>query len=536
MEKRQVGFERMKLDLLFLLTASVKVEKDFNYEQQRNYYLKKIFPDAADEKEIIEFGKQFKKFSEFMFPNNPANVRSKKFLIGILAECALLNQMYLAENFLAMTNESKIHAECLKICKNFDAESESNFVQEIKRRHAMYSRDLTEREGNEFKEIMTEFGIPFMNIFDTVRNFLSKKQSILAEKTDTFSALCKKIGIPAKSEFLFHLKLDALAEIQIGNNAHVDFFDGFNAEWREKFPQYKYCDELEAYIRQEKSGCIVSYGNKLAFLRNENLLFDLLIEIKIKLTLAEGVLSPEELQGALAKKFNLFPQENLRKILDERKKKIIDYYSLNRPENYSANIKEEFIPYREALLYVDEILTEEIFRRYKISAGKALTSVDLETKEKYERLISQKEAEIYDLKRDLEYYENMKSQEFRSDFSKYEEVLTTFFRRMCEYKFGAPLNELYLMANANRNVKAEDLNTVLKNFLFVFKSMGIMPYDIKNIGKKIEFDSEDANVVYSVNEKDVKEGVNTGILKYPGWKHEEKKIVLPLLIVDKEEA
>lgn len=534
MEKRQVGFERMKLDLLFLLTGSIKVEKDFNYEQQRNYYLKKIFPDADDENDIIEFGKQFKKFSEYMFPNNPSNVRSKKFLIGVLAECTLLNQMYLAENLATMTNESKIQAECFKVSKNFDPESTAAFVQEIKRRHAMYSRDLTESKGNEFKLLMKKFEIPFMNIFDSVKNFLFKKQAVASERIDTFAVLCKKLALPAKSEVLFHLKLDALAEVQIGNNVHVDFFDSFKEDWREKFPEYKYCDEVESYIRQEKSGCIASYGNKLASLRNEMILFDLLAGVKIKLSLSEGVLSPEELNHSLEKKFERFPQENLRKILNERQRKITEYYSLNQPENYGTSIKNEFVPYKAGLIYVDEILTEEIFRRYKVSAGQIPTANERETEKKYELLISQKDAEIYDLKRDLEYYENMKSQEFRSDFSKYDEALTTLFRRMCEYKFGAPLNELYLLATSDGEIKSEALNTVLKNFLFVFNTMGITPYDTKNIGKKIRFDSEESNVTYSVNEKDVVEGLNSGILKYPGWKHDEKKIILPFVILDKE--
>lgn len=536
MEKRQVGFERMKLDLLFLLTGSVKVEKDFNYEQQRNYYLKKFFPEANDENEIIEFGKQFKKFSEYMFPNNPSNVRSKKFLIGVLAECTLLNQMYLAKNFAAMTNEAAIHAACFKVSRNFDFESTAAFIQEIKRRYAMYSRDLSESEGNEFKALMREYEFPFTNIFDAVKNFLFKKQAIAAEKIDTFSVLCKKLALPTKDEILFHLKLDALAEVQIGNNTHVDFFDSFKEDWHEKFPEYKYCDEVEAYIRQEKSGCIASYGNKLASLRNEMILFDLLAGVKIKLALSEGVLSPEELRRTLEQKFEYFQQENLRRILNNRQRKIIDYYSLNRPENYSVSVKNEFVPYKADLIYVDEILTEEIFRRYKVSAGQNPTTSDRETEKKYELLLSQKDAEIYDLKRDLEYYENMKSQEFRSDFSRHDEALTTLFQRMCEYKFGAPLNELYIIATSKGEIKAEDLNTVLKNFLFVFNSMGIAPYDTKNIGKKILFDSEDANVNYSVNEKNVIEGLNSGVLKYPGWKHDEKKMVLPFVILDKEET
>ena len=536
MEKRQFGFERMKLDLLFILAGSVKVEQDFNYAQQRNYYLKKFFPDADAENEIIEFGKQFKKFSELMFPNNPSNVRNKKFLLGVLAECTLLNQMYLAENFAAMTNETKIQTECFKVSNNFESEAAVIFVQEIKRRHAIYLRDLTENEGFAFKSLMSEVYLSFMKIFDAVKNFLYKKQTVATEKIDVFSPLCRKLGVSTKEEVLFHLKLDGLAEIQIVSNAHVDFFDSFKEDWREKFPGYKYCDEVETYIRQEKSGCIAAYGNKLASLRNEMMLFDLLTEINVKLALSEGVSSPEELRKTLEQKFQKFPYEKLRLILRERNKKISEYYKLDSSKNYDVNIKNEFVPYKAALIYADEALTEEIFRRYKISSEQVPTTGNRETEKKYELIISQKDAEIYDLKRDLEYYENLKSQEFRSDFSRYDEALTTLFRRMCEIKFGAPLNELYVMANSDGEVKLEDIKAVMKNFLFVFNSMGITPYDMKNIGKKIQFDSEDANVVYSVNEKNIVEGLNCATLKYPGWKHDEKKMVLPFVITDKEGA
>ena len=580
MELKQTGLERMKLDLLFILSGSVKIKKDFSYEQQRDYYLEKIFPNDYSAGDIIEFGRRYKKVSEYMFPNTPANVRNKKFLAEVLADCALLNQMYLAEDFATMINEAYIHAACFNECPISDADAETGFAQEIGRRHHQYSLDLDENDRQKFKALMETFTVPFMKIFDKVKAVLCKKQSSsevsstvkqpssqessspvkqspseissLAKqpqpqessstkkqppslKTDTFSVLCKKLGVAQNDEFIFRLKLNALSEIQIGNNAYVGFFDSFKEDWHEKFPRYQYCDELENYIRQEKSGCVAAYGNKTSSLRNEMILFDLLVEVELKLVLSDGVLNLDELNKSLEQKFEHFPHEDLRKILDERKNRIMRYYSLNRPENYGVNFKSEFVPYRAGLLYVDEILKEEISRRYKISAKQPMSS-DPELKKRYELLLSQKDAEIDDLKRDLEYYENIKSQEFRSDFSKYDEALTTLFDRLCEYKFGAPLGELYRMANGDTDIKADDLKTVMKNFLFVFNTLGITPYDTKNLGKKLRFDSEDANVVYSVNEKDVVEGLNTGTLKYPGWKYAEKKMVLPLIIVDKEET
>ena len=156
-------------------------------------------------------------------------------------------------------------------------------------------------------------------------------------------------------------------------------------------------------------------------------------------------------------------------------------------------------------------------------------------KKKYELILSEKDAEIYSLKREIEYYENIKSQEFRNDFSRYDEAFAKHLQRLCDYKFGAPLNEFYIMSKSETDIKIDDLKTVIKNFMFVLNTLGINPYETNNLGKKLRFDSEDANVVYSVNEKDVADGINVGTLKYPGWKHGEKKIVLPSIIIDKEE-
>lgn len=533
MEKKPVGLDCIKLDLLFILTASIKVEKSFTYEQQRNYYLKKLFPNVSEQEsvDIIEFGKQNKLFSEYMFPNNPAKVRSKKFIAEILAECTLLNQMYVAENFSILSDEAHIKTTCFKLFKVTEPDAEAAFTQEIKRRYTRYLRDFSEDDYKNFKILMNNFSVPFAKIFDAIKGVLTTQD---IKYPDAFSLLCKKLNVPSDKEILFKLKLDALAEIQIGNNAHVEYFDNLREDWREKFPEYKYCDEVENYIQQEKRACIVAFGNKLTTMRNEALIFELLTAIKIKLALSEGALNPDELQKALTQKIDKLPREELRKSLDERRKKITEYYALNLPENYNANIKNELVPYRASLLYADEILTEEILLRYKSSGEQIRPATDRDTEEKYKLIIAEKDAEIYRLNREIEYYENIKSQEFRNDFSRYDEAFAKLFQRLCEYKFGAPLNELYIMSKSETDIKIDDLKTVIKNFVFVLNTLGISPYEIKNIGKKLRFDSEDANVVYSVNEKDVVDGINSGTLKYPGWKHGEKKIVLPFITIDKE--
>lgn len=64
--------------------------------------------------------------------------------------------------------------------------------------------------------------------------------------------------------------------------------------------------------------------------------------------------------------------------------------------------------------------------------------------------------------------------------------------------------------------------------------MEVNPYDLKNVGKHIKFDFDDANIIYAVNEKDIVEGINSGILKYPGWELKGKKMILPFVVADKE--
>ena len=65
------GLDRMKIDLLFDLAASHHAGKGFSYDQQRDYYMREIYGDDADVRKMIQYGKNYKLFSEYMFPNQP---------------------------------------------------------------------------------------------------------------------------------------------------------------------------------------------------------------------------------------------------------------------------------------------------------------------------------------------------------------------------------------------------------------------------------------------------------------------------------
>lgn len=141
--------------------------------------------------------------------------------------------------------------------------------------------------------------------------------------------------------------------------------------------------------------------------------------------------------------------------------------------------------------------------------------------------MSQKDAEIYDLKRELEYYENIKQQEFKGEILQYNKALTDLFRKMCDFKYNSPLNELYLMAMGQKEVSSENVKGLLQNLIFILSSMNIVPYETGNVGKKVKFYDDEANIIYAVDENKVKEGLNQGIQVYPGWKYKDTELVLP---------
>ena len=542
--KNFTGFERSKLDLIFVLAGGEKLDRNFTYDRQLDFYIKEIFGDTDKFQDIIIYGKQYKLASEYMFPNNPSNIDSRKFFFELFADTVFLNQIYLANSFDTFKDKMKIQENCFAEFTYDTIEGEEIFKNEIKLMQARYINAMGAEDYNTFVNLIEKFIEPLKKILKALHACASTKSPIkfpikASVKTDVFSVLCRKLEISAESFIIFKLQLDALAEIQIGNNTYIDYFESLKNEWKEKFPRYDYCEEIEDYIKQEKFSCVVAFGNKLNSIRSENTLFGLWSSIMLKLAFSEDPKNFEELKAAIAKKTEVFNNEDLKKVFMESAKKIIANYLLNNDDNYSPDIKSALVPYREGLIYIEEILMEEIRRRIKKSPVKQdveqISESDITRYEKkYNLMISQKDAEIQDLKRDLEYYEKLSSQAFRSDYSKYEEALRTLFQRMCDNKYGAPLNELYTLSLSSEDVKISDIKNIVKNLIFIFDTMEVNPYALQNVGKHINFDFDDANVIYAVNEKDIVEGMNRGILKYPGWELKGKKMILPFVVVDKE--
>ena len=109
------------------------------------------------------------------------------------------------------------------------------------------------------------------------------------------------------------------------------------------------------------------------------------------------------------------------------------------------------------------------------------------------------------------------------------------FQSLCSNKYGAPLNELFLMNTGASEITESSVKTAIQNLLFIFNNLGVIPYETKKIGKNIRFASDEANVTYTVEEKNLTDGLNSGVLKYPGWKYNGENLVLPLISMKKED-
>ena len=275
---------------------------------------------------------------------------------------------------------------------------------------------------------------------------------------------------------------------------------------------------------------MVAYGNNISLLRNESFLFLMLADVTLKLALVEGAKNVADLTQKI-KDLTIQLGDNIKDIFIESRKNVVRGYHLAYRGEYPSDIANVLIPYRTDLLYLRDIIIEEISFR---NAGNIVQKQVKKTKDvsEYELLLSQKDAEIYDLKRELEYYENIKQQEFKAEVSQYNKALTDLFRKMCDFKYNSPLNELYLLANTGKEIKSEEMKGVLQNLLFILSTMNIVPYETGNVGKKVKFYDDEANIVYAVDDNKVKEGLNKGVQVYPGWKYKEAELVLPRVDVE----
>lgn len=529
------------------------MRRDFTYGQQRDYYVQEIFGDAERLGELAEFGKNYRRSSEYVFPNEPDKIRSKKIFLETLASCLVIDEIYSIGSYYGALDEIQAREACLDRCGLADVDMENELARELEKFHRRYVQGLSESDYEKFEALFKRFESPFAALLNATIDAAIKRQKTTttttrrAERTrdrqDIFPRLCDTLNIPQNDRISFRLKLDALIETQITNGEFLDFFDSLKNAWDEKFTGTPFVDEIKEYVRQKKNICAVVFGNKVSAIRDEKILFDLLASVNVKIALANGATNVDDLRDKVIRQTEQLSHGILQSVFIESRKKVTREYNLERNENFAANFQTELTPYKPDLLYLNDILIEEIAIRDKRNASRSArirTDQNVESEldkaaKKYEMIIAQKDSEIYELRRDLAYYESLKSQDFRSDFSQQSRALREIFQSLCDSKYGAPLNELLLMNLGAAEITPSSVKTAVQNLLFVFNSLGVTPYEIKKIGKTIRFASDEANINYSVNEKDIVEGLNTGTLKYPGWKYKGEELVLPQLVVNKED-
>ena len=268
-------------------------------------------------------------------------------------------------------------------------------------------------------------------------------------------------------------------------------------------------------------------------------LFEMLACVNIKIALANGARNYRELDSCIRKQtFDL--AENLRNYFVENKKKIIGYYRLDdyRGVDFEPELNEAMIPFKKDLMYLNELIMEEINYRNQDNATTKQEKTILKRAKglsEYEFMLSEKDAEIHDLKRDLEYYENLAAQSFKSEVSQYDKALIEMVQRLCDTRYGSVLNELFLLSSGKKEMTNDQVRSLVQNLFFVFSSLGINPSEVSKIGKKVKFYSDELDKVYTFDESQVKSGKNVGHVIYPGWKYRDSDLVMPRVSPIKED-
>jgi DNA-binding ferritin-like protein (Dps family) len=523
------GINRILTDLLFNLAAGGSVRSDWSYEDQLGYFRKKVLPDGADLAELIDYGQKNNITSKVMYPGKPEKVKNRRLLIFKFASYFMLRELSECGEFELAGNPLDMFDYAKKKITLPDEEDQRNFSRELRHLANSYAETLTEGEYKSFLAIMRGVSEEFDKIYRIIAEYVGANAA--ADEKDLFSVLQDIYGIPESEAGRFHLEVDAIAETTIVKRDSYVYMDEIKSEWEKHMQKYRFRDELADYIKKEKSICAALYGNPISSMRNEQALFTVLADVTVKLVLADGANDA----GELTAKTDFMTSGlsgDIRGIFGEKRSAVIKRYRLSGGD-YPSDIGRVLIPYRADLIYLRDIITEEIDRR---NTGNIVHKQNKTHRgqDEYELLISQRDAEIYELRRELEYYENVEQQEFKAEVSQYNKALADLFRKLCDSKYNSPLNRLYLMANNSDKINAADIKSAVQNMIFILGSMSIVPYDTGNIGKKVKFYDDEANIVYAVDESSVKSGLNQGVLAYPGWKYKDIEMVLPTVNIQEE--
>lgn len=531
-----IGYDRILIDVLFDLAAGKAMNQGFRYEDQLDYYRTKIFGEKVSLQELLEYADKYKKATKIMFPCSPEQIRSKSFIVRLFAGYVVIHNMYRASSLDEITDENEFIASCMG---KYDLPEDVSFIfeKEVHYLYGQYTTRLTYEQYNSFCSCL----YMFIDMFETA--FQKVAGCVLGHKTDinkdSFTVLCEKYHIPDNKRIVFKLQVDALAEIKVCESDFVEYYESLKYSWGKRFPELEFCDEVKDYVNEHKRPFVLIYGNQLRNLRKEMQLFEMLACVNIKIALANGARNYRELDNYIRKQtFDL--AENLRNYFVENKKKIIRYYRLDdyRGVDFEAELNEAMIPFKKDLMYLNELIMEEINYRNQDNATTKQEKTILKTAKglsEYEFMLSEKDAEIHDLKRDLEYYENLAAQSFKSEVSQYDKALREMVQRLCDMRYGSVLNELFLLSSGKKEMTNDQVRSLVQNLFFVFSSLGINPSEVSKIGKKVKFYSDELDEVYTFDESQVKPGKNVGNVIYPGWKYRDCDLVMPRVSPIKEE-
>lgn len=524
------GAKRIFVDLLFDLAAGESVKEDGSYEEQLEYFLSLVIPEHAPLEEYVKYGQKYRMSSKYMFPGKPERIKNRGLLVKLFSSFVVLKEVADCNNFDVATDAARMSEMIFKKFSLSNEDDQATYTKEIGYLTKRYADLLDEDTYGSFIAVMANVADEFENTYFRVVGFVVGDASI--GKSGTFAAVLDHYHISQAETTKFHLVVDAIAETVVIKNRYLEYEEEFKSEWEKRFPMLKYSEELEEYIKSKKSAFVISYGNNISSIRNENFLFIMLADVTVKLALVDGA---KNVYGLIQKIKELTRElgNNIKEIFIDSRKSTMRCYHLSGKEEYPEELGNALIPYRTDLMYLRDIIIEEISYR---NAGNIVQKQSRKTKDasEYELLLSQKNAEIYDLKRELEYYENIKQQEFKAEVSQYNRALTDLFRKMCDFKYNSPLNELYLMATGVKEISSENVKGILQNLIFILSTMNIVPYETGNVGKKVKFYDDEANIVYAVDDTKVQEGLNQGTQVYPGWKYKDAELVLPRVDIKEE--
>lgn len=530
LSKLDEGSNRIFVDLVFVLASGECFRYDCTYEEQLKYYVNQVISNSASIELFVEYGQKYRMSSKYMFPGRPDRIKNRGLLIKLFSSFVVFKFLFDCNDFIKASNAKEMMDLIQGQFSLANEDDKATFEKETGTLTRRYADMIDEDIYNEFLTVMANVADDFDEAYSKIVSFVMGDDSV--GKVGSFAGILEAYKVSEADATKFHLEVDAIAETVVIKNHQLEYEDEFKSEWEKHFPKYKYCDQVAEYVKTKKSAFVLCYGNNISSIRNENFLFVMLADVTVKLALVDEAQNVYDLTRKV-KDLTKELGDNIKGVFIDSRKHAIRVYHLAGKEDYSVDLRDVLIPYRTDLMYLRDIIIEEISYR---NAGNIVQRESRATKDssEYELLLSQKDAEIYELKHELEYYENIKQQEFKAEISQYNRALTDLFRKMCDFKYGSPLNELYLLANGIKDFSQENTRGILQNLLFILSTMNIVPYETGNVGKKVKFYDDEANMVYAVEDDKVNEGLNQGIQVYPGWKYKDTELVLPKVDIEEE--